>query len=68
MHVRLISMAMTGFFYTFKRPRTSAMMSMMKYDPIGTPQVILHLLKQTADFSLVLVRKKVLFLETKKKK
>lgn len=28
-------MAMTGFFYTFKRPRTSPMMSMMKYDPIG---------------------------------
>ncbi|PNP40750.1 hypothetical protein TGAMA5MH_07190 [Trichoderma gamsii] len=40
-------MAMTGFFYTFKRPRTSAMMGMLKYDPI--------------------VRKKVLFLETKKR-
>ncbi|UPK91778.1 hypothetical protein LCI18_002713 [Fusarium solani-melongenae] len=47
-HVRLISMAMTGFFYTFKRPRTAPMMSMLKYDPI--------------------VRKKVLFLETKKRK
>ncbi|KAK3186271.1 hypothetical protein K4F52_005035 [Lecanicillium sp. MT-2017a] len=45
-NVRLISMAMTGFFYTFKRPRTSLPMGMLKYDPI--------------------VRKKVLFLETKK--
>ncbi|KAI1651158.1 hypothetical protein F4815DRAFT_448735 [Daldinia loculata] len=45
--VRLISMAMTGFFYTFSRPRTSRPMSMLKYDPI--------------------VRKKVLFLEQKRK-
>ncbi len=28
-------MAMTGFFYTFKRPRTSLPMGMLKYDPIG---------------------------------
>ncbi|KHO01726.1 50S ribosomal protein L33 [Metarhizium album ARSEF 1941] len=35
-NVRLISMAMTGFFYTFKRPRTAPLMGMMKYDPIGT--------------------------------
>ncbi|KAH7265150.1 uncharacterized protein BKA55DRAFT_685628 [Fusarium redolens] len=35
-HARLVSMAMTGFFYTFKRPRTAPMMSMLKYDPIGT--------------------------------
>ncbi|RYO85799.1 hypothetical protein DL766_003755 [Monosporascus sp. MC13-8B] len=34
--VRLISMAMTGFFYTFARPRTSRPMSMLKYDPVGT--------------------------------
>ncbi|KJZ73234.1 54S ribosomal protein L39 [Hirsutella minnesotensis 3608] len=46
-HVRLISMAMTGFFYTFKRPRTARMMGLMKYDPI--------------------IRKKVLFLESKKR-
>ncbi|KAI0178709.1 hypothetical protein GGR52DRAFT_533123 [Hypoxylon sp. FL1284] len=45
--VRLISMAMTGFFYTFTRPRTSRPMSMLKYDPV--------------------VRKKVLFLEQKRK-
>ncbi|KAM0202224.1 hypothetical protein ACHAPA_000112 [Fusarium lateritium] len=35
-HARLVSMAMTGFFYTFTRPRTAPMMSMLKYDPIGT--------------------------------
>ncbi|KAG6361529.1 hypothetical protein INS49_009756 [Diaporthe citri] len=34
--VRLLSMAMTGFFYQFTRPRTSPPMSMLKYDPIGT--------------------------------
>ncbi|KAK0708364.1 hypothetical protein B0H67DRAFT_590102 [Lasiosphaeris hirsuta] len=45
--VRLISMAATGFFYTFTRPRTSLPMSMLKYDPI--------------------VRRKVLFLEQKRK-
>ncbi|KAI1208109.1 uncharacterized protein F4807DRAFT_431579, partial [Annulohypoxylon truncatum] len=45
--VRLISMAMTGFFYTYSRPRASRPMSMLKYDPV--------------------VRKKVLFLEQKRK-
>ena len=29
-------MAMTGFFYTFKRPRAAPLMGLMKYDPIGT--------------------------------
>ncbi|KAI1434765.1 hypothetical protein GGR50DRAFT_694829 [Xylaria sp. CBS 124048] len=33
--VRLISMAMTGFFYQFTRPRTARPMSMLKYDPVG---------------------------------
>ncbi|KAF9876307.1 hypothetical protein CkaCkLH20_06250 [Colletotrichum karsti] len=47
MIVRLMSMAATGFFYTFKRPRTASPMSMLKYDPI--------------------IRRKVLFLEQKKK-
>lgn len=45
--VRLISMAMTGFFYQMSRPRTSTPLSMLKYDPI--------------------VRRKVLFLEQKRK-
>ncbi|QYS95762.1 hypothetical protein H0G86_003036 [Trichoderma simmonsii] len=45
-NVRLISMAMTGFFYTFKRPRTAPMMGMLKYDPIGTNRLppYIHLL------------------------
>ncbi|KAH7319768.1 hypothetical protein B0I35DRAFT_478088 [Stachybotrys elegans] len=46
-NIRLVSMAMTGFFYAYKRPRTAPLMSLLKYDPI--------------------VRKKVLFLETKKR-
>lgn len=32
-------MAMTGFFYTFTRPRTAPLMSMMKYDPIGKQRI-----------------------------
>ncbi|KAI0869328.1 50S ribosomal protein L33 [Hypoxylon argillaceum] len=34
--VRLLSMAMTGFFYQYSRPRTTKPMSMLKYDPVGT--------------------------------
>ncbi|KAK0709770.1 hypothetical protein B0T26DRAFT_652824, partial [Lasiosphaeria miniovina] len=45
--VRLLSMAMTGYFYTFTRPRVARPMSLLKYDPI--------------------VRRRVLFLESKKK-
>ncbi|KAK4229354.1 hypothetical protein QBC38DRAFT_472674, partial [Podospora fimiseda] len=45
--VRLISMAQTGYFYTFNRPRTALPMSMIKYDPI--------------------IRRRVLFLEQKRK-
>ncbi|KAI5861390.1 hypothetical protein GGS23DRAFT_576588 [Durotheca rogersii] len=45
--VRLLSMALTGFFYTYTRPRAARPMSMLKYDPV--------------------VRKKVLFLEQKRK-
>lgn len=45
--VRLLSMAMTGYFYTFNRVRAATPLSMLKYDPI--------------------VRRKVLFLEQKRK-
>ena len=38
--MRLLSMAATGYFYTFTRPRTSLPMSMLKYDPIGTETMI----------------------------
>lgn len=34
--VRLISMAMTGYYRTLMRPRAHRPLSMMKYDPIGT--------------------------------
>ncbi|KAI0434161.1 hypothetical protein F5Y09DRAFT_337848 [Xylaria sp. FL1042] len=40
--VRLLSMAMTGFFYQYARPRTSRPMSMLKYDPVGMPSHISH--------------------------
>ncbi|KAG7107102.1 39S ribosomal protein L33 like [Verticillium longisporum] len=38
--VRLLSMAMTGFFYTFNRARTASPMSMLKYDPIIRRKVL----------------------------
>jgi large subunit ribosomal protein L33 len=37
--VRLISMAMTGYYKTFTRPRTSRPLSMLKYDPVGTSTI-----------------------------
>ncbi|KAJ6261174.1 39S ribosomal protein L33 [Drechslerella dactyloides] len=46
--VRLLSMALTGFFKTRIRPRTHRPLSMLSYDPI--------------------VKKRVLFLEQKRKK
>lgn len=33
--VRLISMAMTGYYMTFRRARTHRPLSMLKYDPVG---------------------------------
>ncbi|KAK7561994.1 hypothetical protein IWX91DRAFT_339987 [Phyllosticta citricarpa] len=33
--VRLVSMAMTGFYRTFVRPRTKRPLSFIKYDPVG---------------------------------
>ncbi|KAI1197833.1 hypothetical protein F5X97DRAFT_167993 [Nemania serpens] len=38
--VRLISMAMTGFFYQFARPRDARPMSMLKYDPVVRKKVL----------------------------
>ena len=37
--VRLISMAMTGYFRTYVRPRTHRPLSFLKYDPVGTLQL-----------------------------
>jgi large subunit ribosomal protein L33 len=50
LNVRLLSMAMTGFFYTFKRPRTAPLMGMMKYDPIGMIATALRKSYFTAGF------------------
>ncbi|EOA88183.1 uncharacterized protein SETTUDRAFT_168598 [Exserohilum turcica Et28A] len=38
--VRLISMAMTGYYRTMQRPRTHQPLSMLKYDPIVRKQVL----------------------------
>ncbi len=34
--VRLISMALTGYYRTLRRPRAHRPLSMLKYDPVGT--------------------------------
>jgi large subunit ribosomal protein L33 len=39
--VRLISMAMTGYYRTLQRPRAHQPLSMLKYDPIGTLPFVL---------------------------
>jgi len=38
--VRLISMAMTGFFRTMVRPRAHRPLSMLKYDPVVKKKVL----------------------------
>lgn len=38
--VRLISMAMTGYYRTLIRPRAHRPLSMMKYDPVVKKQVL----------------------------
>ncbi|KIV91952.1 ribosomal protein L33 [Exophiala mesophila] len=38
--VRLLSMAMTGYYRTLIRPRTSRPLSMLKYDPVVKRQVL----------------------------
>jgi hypothetical protein len=37
-----MSMALTGFFMTFRRPRTHRPLSMLKYDPVGKCSRDLH--------------------------
>jgi large subunit ribosomal protein L33 len=38
--VRLISMALTGYFRTMVRPRASRPLSMLKYDPVVKKKVL----------------------------
>ena len=40
--VRLISMALTGYYRTMVRPRKSRPLSMLKYDPVGTYHHLCH--------------------------
>jgi len=71
--VRLVSMAMTGYYKTFSRPRTHRPLSMLKYDPVGKHAHSERLL-QTAAFGCLdtllkpsdAVKKQVLFLEQKR--
>ncbi|KAK7508917.1 mitochondrial 54S ribosomal protein bL33m [Phyllosticta citriasiana] len=41
--VRLVSMAMTGFYRTFVRPRTKRPLSFIKYDPVVVRRHVLFL-------------------------
>ncbi len=41
--VKLVSTALTGFFYTARRPRLSEKLAFRKYDPMGE-SLFLHLL------------------------
>jgi large subunit ribosomal protein L33 len=38
--VRLVSMALTGYYKTMMRPRTHRPLSMLKYDPVGMYQFL----------------------------
>ncbi|KAF1980731.1 39S ribosomal protein-like protein L33 [Aulographum hederae CBS 113979] len=38
--VRLVSMAMTGYYKTLTRPRTHRPLSMLKYDPVVRQKVL----------------------------
>ncbi|RKF62360.1 39S ribosomal protein L33, mitochondrial [Erysiphe neolycopersici] len=38
--VRLISMALTGYYKTMMRPRTHRPLSMLKYDPVVRKKVL----------------------------
>lgn len=64
--VRLISMAMTGYYKTFSRPRQHRPLSMLKYDPVGTYALQVAGREQGADIWSCVVKKKVLFLEQKR--
>ncbi|KAL7419363.1 hypothetical protein Q5752_006201 [Cryptotrichosporon argae] len=38
--IRLVSTALTGFFYTTTRPRVAEKLAMMKYDPVVKKHVL----------------------------
>lgn len=70
--VKLVSTALTGFFYTTSRTRLGEKLAMMKYDPKGEyqsydPIVLCGQSRSATDWrsSLVAVKKHVLFTEAK---
>lgn len=58
-------MAMTGYYRTLRRPRTSRPLSMLKYDPVGTLNPV-EQIGAKAVIDLGTVRRQVLFLEQKR--
>ena len=64
--IRLISTAQTGFFYTTQRVRQGPRLSAIKYDPIGTPFTLSFFFDVI--LNIILVRQRVLFVESKKTK
>jgi hypothetical protein len=46
--VRLISMALTGYYKTLVRPRTHRPLSMLKYDPVGMCLSLLYMVSMPA--------------------
>ncbi|KAK3645754.1 hypothetical protein LTR56_008941 [Elasticomyces elasticus] len=64
--VRLISMAMTGYYKTFSRPRTHRPLSMLKYDPVGKREYQIAVYNWANAEMLDTVKRQVLFLEQKR--
>jgi large subunit ribosomal protein L33 len=64
--VRLISTAQTGYFYTTQRVRQGPRLSAVKYDPKGAPFSLLFFLP--CFLNIILVKQRVLFVESKKTK
>lgn len=69
--MRIISMALTGYYKTLRRPRLHKPLSMMKYDPVGESPSLCSMLSlamrdKTDALLLLLVKKHVLFLESNK--
>lgn len=73
--VKLVSTALTGFFYTARRPRLSEKLAFRKYDPVGEYAGCCMLVTMSSITSaltcvltrLLLVKKHVLFTESKMK-
>lgn len=60
--MRLVSSALTGFFYTTSRARLGDKISFMKYDPVGTSS---YVVVRHVTHAFTSVKKHVLFVEQK---